>query len=169
MSTVYDKSAAYEIRKWLWAELISSTLVKQSDYNKPITNFNAVIPIQQVPETNNFLTTQPFIVYDYIPVQRGQDFWRHREEITFTIYSPDYNKIMAIQEFMKDLFGRQDLSAYDINNFNPTSSFKFYFFEILDALPPDPAKDEDGRFGASFIVAYEYGRKSLSGNGRFAS
>lgn len=171
MTTVYKKSAIYDIRKWLWAELtdVTTGILSQADYNKVVTNFNAVVPIQQIPETNSTLTTQPFIVYDYIPIERGPDYWRQREEVVFTIYCSDYSDLMEIQEFMKDVFGRMDDSARDINAYNPSSVFKFFMFEILDALPPDPAKNEDGRFGASFTVAYEYTRKSITANGKFAS
>jgi hypothetical protein len=154
-------------------ELYSNGILRADNY----TNTSPVIPIQQIPEAFDnrewadigIPADAPFIVWDIvIPGGYDTDFWNCREEIMFWIYDYDVDRVMEIKEFLIDLFGRADLSATDINDFDdPDNVFQFHYFDIMTGLPTDEAKSVLGRYGINMVLVYEYSKQILS-NGRLA-
>jgi hypothetical protein len=169
----YSNSAIYKVRKWLESELYASGVLTPDFY----VGTSPVIPIQQIPETDGndvlgptgMATDSPFIVYDFVtPGGYDTDYWNRRDEVMFWIYDYDLEKVIEIRDFMYDLFGRFDLTAADINNFNdPGNPYQFQYFDVMMGLPTDEADQVLGRVGANIVVSYQYSRPVLS-NGRFA-
>ena len=179
--TAYANHAAVDIAQWVSLELFASDVLDSSDYSNigGFVSINPVFPIQQVPEMNNVLGERAFLVYDFMPLKFRNDMYEAiRETMTFTVYSTSYAIILEIQNFLVDLFRRLDSSAADINkkliDQQISTENRFLFIEMADALPPDPAKDEGGRYGATVSIEYEYVRTRVksdayrgSGAGRF--
>jgi hypothetical protein len=156
-----------------------SNVFAPADYTNigGINNINPVFPIQQVAEMNNVLGERAFIIYDFIPIATRSNMNEIiRETMMFTCYSTNYGKVLEMQNLLVDMFRRTDRSAADINKYlTTTTKNRFLSFEIADALPPDPMRDEGGRFGATVSIEYDYTRAVKSdsyygsGAGRFAS
>ncbi len=176
--TDYLNVAVLDVVKWVGDELFTSGVFKKADYRniEGISNFVPVVPIQQVPEANNIFGEKPYVVYDFMPVYKRDDqYFMMRDNLSFTVLSTNYTKVLQVQNLFVDMFRRLDLSAreinYRLNELGHHTYNQFLHFQIVDALPPDPARDEGGRYGATVIVEYEYTRPVKSGSyneGRFA-
>lgn len=157
----YAQHPILDVRTWLLNELYASTVLNMADY----AIADPLVPIQQLPETNDSMGDKAFIVYDMQDLKHfGDDYWIKRQSVTLSIYSPNYMKVLEIQNLLIDLMDRADLTARDINAFN-LSSNKFLLFEVIGSIPPAPAREENGRYGGSIVVEYEYTR-SIGNNGR---
>lgn len=171
--TDYGVSAFYKVRKWIISELYSNGILSESNY----VNSSPIIPIQQVPESNDnrdwgeagFPADAPFIVYDFlVPGSYDTDYWNRRDEIIFWIYDYDIEKLIEIKEFMVDLMGRLDDSATDINEFEDLDSpFTYQYFDVMMGLPTDEIDKVLGRYGVNLVICYQYTRP-LNSRGRFA-
>lgn len=169
----YTKSPVYKVLSWLIDELYSNDILRESNY----TDAPPIIPIQQVPESNDNQTfadiglpeDAPFIVYDIVVSGNyGTDFWNRSEEVSLWAYDYDIEKLFEIKEFLIDLLGRYDLSATDINDFDDGESvFRFHFFDIMTGLPTDEIDQIVGRYGINLVITYEYSRE-IQSSGRFA-
>jgi hypothetical protein len=161
----YKQSAIYKVRHWMIQEMADNGI---GDVK--------VIPIQQVPEVESdsefagagLAKDAPFIVYDVlIPSGYETDFWNCRDEVMLWIYDYDIERIFEIKEFLYNLFGRFDLSAADINDFDEDTPFKFHYFDVMMGLPTDEIDQVLGRYGMNMVITYQYTRP-ITGRGRFA-
>lgn len=170
----YSKSAFYDVRRWMLAELYAAGVLTEGDY----LSSSPVVPLQQIPEAFDNSSWReagmpadaPFIVYDII-VPGGYDtaYWNLRDEVVLWIYDYDLDKAFEIKELLVDIFRRLDDSARDINEFleGTDSPFRFQYFDVYSGLPSDEAKQVLGRMGINIVVTYQYTRQTLP-NGRFA-
>jgi len=176
MTTIWEKNALFDVRKWIIASLTSSGISGVTGYN------NIMVPVQQVPIINDADVPTPLggtgdppqIVYDLIGTAYANtdDFWTKSDDVSLWIYSSNFKQAMTIKEFLVDLLGRSDLSARDLNSYNVTNStgspFTYQYFELTGGQPTDEAKQEFDRIGINMTFAYCYTRP-LSATGRFAS
>lgn len=169
MTFTYKGAAAIiEIRKYLIDEIHKTDIVTGLTFPAKFNKKIPVVPIQQLPETNNTLKTKPFIVYDVMPMpNNGDTFWIKCEEATFYVYGPDYSLVLAIQDFLVDLFGRLDNTARNINDFSD-SNIGFLTCFLSGDNTVTPAQSEGGKYGATVSIEYDYTR-AIDGDGRFAS
>ena len=170
--TDYSAHAVLDVTDWIVAQAFASNVLNPADYVLPdTTTLSPMVPIQQLPETNNEIKAAGFMVYDMQPLRYpggSGDFWTQRESLTITCYSNNYMKSLTMQSLLNDLLRRMDLTARDVNAASTSSGHnKFYMFELMGSLPPDPAMEENGRYGSSVIVEYEYS-KTINDGGRFA-
>lgn len=164
----YTSLAVNDLRQYIWANLQSSGLYKASDYmadgfQDPLI---PIVPAQELPEFNNLLPGKPYITYDWEVKPVLQDWWMQEEVLLLTITSMDLDEINRIIMLMQDLFRRFDDSAKEINEFNPSGTFKFNYTSIEAVISPQPFKTEGGHMQGEVHVMYNYTRKTDS-TGRF--
>lgn len=165
----YTDTAIAKVRMYLWENLVSAGILRESDYIADgfIQPLNPIIPTQQVPEFNNLVGNKTYIIYDADVSEYYDQWWICQESVIFTIVSTEYSKITEIAQFIIDLFRRTDESATDINDWQPSNSkFNFYTFVLKAASAPTPMLEEGGRQMAEVEISYKYSR-NLDSAGRF--
>jgi hypothetical protein len=165
----YKLDAMLELRKYIWKRLKDTEIFNEDDYySDNIGEITVpIIPVQQVPELNQFLSGKKHIVYDKIGMSY-EDLWAICcEQILFTVYSTDISDINEIRNFMVDEFRRVDESARDVNNWTGLSDkFQFYSIFIADMSPPEPSQEMQGFLSTDIILEIKYAR-SAGADGRF--
>jgi hypothetical protein len=165
----YKLDAMLELRKYIWKRLKDTEIFNEDDYySDNIGEITVpIIPVQQVPELNQFLSGKKHIVYDKIGMSY-EDLWAICcEQILFTVYSTDISDINEIRNFMVDEFRRVDESARDVNNWTGLSDkFQFYSIFIADMSPTEPSQEMQGFLSTDIILEIKYARSSGS-DGRF--
>jgi hypothetical protein len=169
MTTDYKLDAILEIRKYLWDQILTIGILEESDYYSDSIGdaIVPIIPVQQAPELNQFLSGKSHIVYDKIGMSYEDNWAICCEQLLFTIYSTDVSEINQIRNFMTDLFRRMDESAKDINLWSGVSDkFKFYSIFISEISPTAPSEELQGFLSADVVLEVKYSRISDT-NGRF--
>jgi hypothetical protein len=166
--TNYGIDAMYEIRKHLWQELLSNNIVDQNAYYSDNLGESIIpiIPVQQAPEMNQFLSGKTHIVYDKIGSTYEDNWMICCEKISFTIYSVDFAEINIIRNMMIDVFRRMDDSARDLNRSRSTDKLIFHNTLILEMSPTEPSTELAGFLAADVILEVKYSR-TVGQNGRF--
>jgi hypothetical protein len=150
-----------EIRKFLWAELLEAKIFDEDDYYSDNVGSAIVpiIPVQQSPEMNQFLSGKKHIIYDKIGLSYEDNWLICCEQILFTVYSTDVSEINEIRNFMTDLFRRMDDSAKDVNRFESLNNkFKFHSIFIADISPTEPSEELKGFLSTDIILEAKYSR-----------
>lgn len=169
MTADYKLDAMLELRKYLWKELTERNIFDDDDYWSDNVNENLVpiIPVQQLPEMDQFLSGKKHIVYDKIGMSYDDNWLVCCEQILFTIYSTDISDINEIRNFMTDQFRRMDETAKDINKWSGLSNkFKFHSVYLADISPTAPSEELQGYFATDIIIEIKYSRMT-DGSGRF--
>ncbi len=169
MTVNYKLDAMLELRKFLWKRLKELNIFVETDYYSDNINAEVVpiIPVQQLPEFNQFLSGKKHIVYDKIGMSYEDNWMICCEQVLFTIYSTDIMDIMEIRNFMTDEFRRMDESARDINRWvNLSDKFKFFSIFVADIGPVSPSEEIQGFLSADVILEVKYARM-VDGTGRF--
>jgi hypothetical protein len=169
MTADYKLDASIEIRKYLWDQILTIGLLEADDYYSDSLGSSIVpiIPVQQSPEMNQFLSGKTHIVYDKIGMSYEENWAICCEQILFTIYSTDVSEINQLRNFMTDLFRRMDDSARDLNLWGGVSDkFKFYSIFISEISPTSPSEEIQGFLSSDVILEVKYARIS-DVNGRF--
>jgi len=166
--TNYNIDAMYEIRRHLWAELIDSGLLSEEDYYSDQINDNVIpiIPVQQAPEFNQFLSGKTHIVYDKIGLSYEENWMICCEKILFTVYSTDVSEINSIRNLMLDAFRRMDQSAKDVNASKSTPLLIFFNIMVAEISPTEPSQDLQGFMSTDVILEVKYAR-DVDSRGRF--
>lgn len=170
MTVDYSIDAMYEIRRHLWEELTLSKLIKPSDYYIENTGNEIIpiIPVQQQPDLNQFLSGKTHIVYDKIGMSYENNWMICCEQILLTIYSTELIDIVEIRNFLTDEFRRMDESARDVNKWTGLSDkFKFHSIHIADISSTAPSEEIQGFYASDVILEIKYSR-IVDGVGRFA-
>jgi hypothetical protein len=164
----YSKDAVVEIRNYLWHKLKQENVLSANDYLDGNGNtIVPVIPVQQVPEMTTFflgLTSatednKTHIVYDKIGISYEENWTICCEQVVFTVYAIDYNKITIIRNFMMDLFRRMDDSAKEVNAWSGKSpEFKFHSIYIADISPTQPSQEIQGFLAEEIVLELKYSR-----------
>jgi hypothetical protein len=169
MTVDYKADAMLEVRKYLWESLATIGIFDEDDYYSDNigTAIVPIIPVQQQPELNQFLSGKKHIVYDKVGMSYEENWIICCEQILFTIYSTDVSEIAEIRNFMTDLFRRIDESARDMNRWdNLSDKFKFHSIFISDISATTPSEELQGFLSADVILEIKYSRFSDI-NGRF--
>jgi len=170
MTANYKLDAMLELRKFLWKRLTEVGVFDDDDYwsDNVAENLVPIIPVQQLPEMNQFLSGKKHIVYDKIGMSYGENWLVCCEQILFSLYSTEVSDINEIRNFMTDEFRRMDESAKDVNKWNGLSNkFKFHSIYLADISPTAPSEELQGFFSADVILEIKYSRIT-DGQGRFA-
>jgi hypothetical protein len=158
-----------ELRKYLWKELYTRDIFDENDYWSDNLNENIIpiIPVQQAPELNQFLSGKKHIVYDKIGMSYEDNWLICCEKVLFTIYSTDVTEIYEMRNLMTDLFRRMDESAKDVNSLKTTNKLIFHSIHITETSPIDPSLELQGFLSSDVILEVKYSRVT-DGLGRFA-
>ena len=171
MTVNYKLDAIYDLRKFLWDQLHNQTNIFDAEqyYSDNIgETLIPIIPVQQLPEMNQFFSGKKHIVYDKIGLTYDDIWLICNEQILFTIYATDIDEIYEIRNLMTDLFRRMDNSASDVNKWSGVSTkFKFHSIYISDMSPIAPSEELQGFFAADIILEVKYSRETDT-KGRFA-
>jgi hypothetical protein len=165
----YKEDAIIEIRKYLWDQLLENEIFNLDDYYSDSigTHIVPILPVQQSPEMNQFLSGKKHIIYDKINSSYDDNWMICNEQFLFTLYSTDIGEINEIRNVMFDLFRRMDESARDIRNWDGVSNrFKFHTIYIADISPTTPSEEMQGFFSTDVVLECKYSRITDS-NGRF--
>ena len=169
--TDYKADIMVDLRKYLWSQLKSNNIFTDTDYYSDNIGQEIIpiIPVQQSPEMNQFLSGKKHIVYDKIGLSYEENWAICCEQILFTIYSTDVSEINEIRNLMTDLFRRMDDTAEDINNFiGSNSPFIFFSVSLIDLLSPEPEREKVGWQAGQVVIRYKYGRQISPTTGRFS-
>jgi hypothetical protein len=166
--TDYSIDAMYEVRKHLWSQLVLNNIIDPNDYYSDNLGETIIpiIPVQQSPEMNQFLSGKTHIVYDKMGSTYEENWMICCEKISFTIYSVDFAEINIIRNMMIDVFRRMDESARDLNQSKSTSKIIFHNTMILEMSPTEPSTELAGFLAADVILEVKYSR-TVGPKGRF--
>jgi len=166
----YKLDAMFEIRKFLWGRLTALNIFDEEDYYSDNLGESLIpiVPVQQQPEMNQFLSGKKHIVYDKVGMSYENNWMICCEQILLTLYSPDLLDIVEIRNFLTDEFRRMDESARDVNKWSGLSDkFKFHSIQIADISSTAPSEEIQGFYAADVILEAKYSRIT-NGQGRFA-
>lgn len=169
MTANYKLDSMYELRKFLWHNLVTLDIFNENDYYSDNLGdiFIPILPVQQSPEFNQFLSGKKHIIYDKVGVSYDEMWQICNEQILFTIYATSFDEINEIRNLMIDLFRRMDDTASDINRWIGISNkFKFFSIYISDMSPTAPSEEMQGFLAADVILEVKYARV-IGTDGRF--
>ena len=161
MTANFKLDAMLEVRKFLWSQLLDAKIFDEDEYYSDNIEKSVVpiIPVQQAPEMNQFLSGKKHIIYDKIGLSYEDNWLICCEQVLFTVYSTDVSEINEIRNFMTDLFRRMDDSAKDINRFQKLNNkFKFHSIFIADISPTEPSEEMQGFLSTDIILEVKYSR-----------
>jgi hypothetical protein len=161
MTANYKLDAMFEIRKYLWDSLVSYNVFDPEEYYSDSLGdvIIPIIPVQQSPEMNQFLSGKKHIVYDKVGLSYEDNWLICCEQLLFTIYSTDVSEIAEIRNLMTDLFRRMDDSARDVNRSdNINDKFKFHSIFIADISPTAPSQELQGFLSEDITLEVKYSR-----------
>lgn len=166
----YKLDSSFELRNYIWDVLVNLEIFDENDYYSD--NLGSVIvpvvPVQQSPEMNQFLSGKKHIVFDKIGMTYDVNWLICNEQMLFTIYATSMSEITEIRNVFIDLFRRMDESARDMNYFEGISDrFKFHTIYISDISPVSPSEEVKGFYSADIILEVKYSRIT-DNTGRFA-
>lgn len=169
MTADYKIDAMFELRKFLWNQLKLSGIFDPSDYYSDNVGYEVVpiVPVQQLPEMDQFLNGKKHIIYDKIGQSYEENWLICCEKVLFTIYSTDVTDIYEIRNLMTDLFRRMDESASDVNDSRSTNKLIFHSIHITETSPIDPSQELQGFLSSDVILEVKYSRVT-DRLGRFA-
>ena len=169
MTVDYKIDAMFELRKFLWTQLKLTGLFDPDDYYSDNlgSEIIPIIPVQQLPEMDQFLNGKKHIVYDKIGLSYEENWLICCEKVLFTIYSTDITEIYEIRNLMTDLFRRMDESAKDVNSLKTTNKLIFHNVMIVETTPIEPSLELQGFLSTDVILEVKYSRVTDS-LGRFS-
>lgn len=169
MTVDYKIDAMFELRKFLWNQLKQYDIFNQEDYYSDNlgSEIIPIMPVQQLPEMDQFLNGKKHIVYDKIGMSYEENWLICCEKVLFTLYSTDITEIYEMRNLMVDLFRRMDESAKDVNASKATDKLIFHSIHVVETSPIDPSTEIQGFLSTDVILEVKYSRVT-DGVGRFA-
>jgi hypothetical protein len=161
MTANYKLDAMFEIRKYLWENLVEYNIFDEDEYysDNLSQTIIPIIPVQQSAEMNHFLSGKKHIVYDKVGMSYEDNWLICCEQILFTIYSTDVSEIVEIRNIMTDLFRRMDDSAREVNRSGSINDkFKFHSIYIADISPTEPSQEIQGFLSSDVTLEVKYSR-----------
>jgi hypothetical protein len=163
----YTDHAVNDLVDFVWTGLVADGLLTASDYTYESTPLVPFMPIQDQPEFSNRFGDSPYFIYTVtsLPVI-GDDWWRMRDEVVFTIVCPDPDKIAELAAWMRDKLRRMDESARLLNAFGGSGKFNFHNIYFMYSGIDQEARNEAGRIEGEAAFCMEYVRY-LDGSGNY--
>jgi hypothetical protein len=167
--TNYSPLPIFDINKYVWGQLKNNNILNENDYyvDELQTVLTPIVPAQQIPEFNNLLPGQTYLIYDYEEKPNMENWWISEVIATYYIVSPNYDKINEILNFFKDNFRRYDDSAKDINAWSDNPRIYNYHYIYVDGIvSPQHFASEGGIMMGEIQICISYAR-NIDSNGRF--
>ena len=117
----YELDASIEIRKYLWDQILTIGLLEADDYYSDNLGESIVpiIPVQQAPEMNQFLSGKTHIVYDKVGMSYEDNWMICCEQILFTIYKlvslSDFNSLFFVIPIICEMMDSKTPSVPSLN------------------------------------------------------
>lgn len=165
----YSSLPVFDINGYIWEQIKDNQILIENDYyvDELETNLIPIVPAQQIPEFNNLLPGQTYLIYDYEEKPTMENWWISEVVVTYSIVSPSYDKINEILNYFKDSFRRYDDSAKDINSWSKNSKIYNYHYIYVDGIiSPQHFSSEGGFMMGEIQLCISYAR-NLDSNGRF--
>jgi hypothetical protein len=165
----YNIHPVYDINAYLWKKILDNQILNTNDYLADgFTNYLIpIVPAQQIPEFNNLLPGQTYLIYDYEEMPAQENWWISNQIITYSIVSPNNDKINQIVAMIKDVFRRFDDSAKDVNSYSGKSGYyDFHYINVDSVLSPQHFSNEGGFMMGEIKLHISYTRK-LDSSGRY--
>jgi len=165
----YTKLPIFDINAYIWENIKKDGILDKNDYYADeLTDIIVpIVPAQQIPEFNNLLPGQTYLIYDYEEKPTMENWWISEVIATYYIVSPNYDKINQIMDYFKDNFRRYDDSAKDLNNWSGNSGvYNFHYIYVDSITSPQHFASEGGFMMGEIQICISYAR-NLDQNGRF--
>jgi len=165
----YSMHLVFDVNKYVWDQIKENGILNENDYIADgfDTPLIPVIPAQQIPEFNNLIPGQTYLIYDYEEMPTQENWWISNQIITYSIVSPNYDKITQVMAMLKDLFRRHDDSAKDLNRYSGVSGiYDFHYITIDSSTSPQHFSNEGGFMMGEIKLYVSYARH-LDSNGRY--
>jgi hypothetical protein len=137
----------YDVSKYIWNQIKSNGILMENDYIADgfDQSLIPIVPAQQIPEFNNLLPGQTYLIYDYEEMPGQENWWISNQLMTYTIVSPNYDTITQVMALLKDLFRRHDDSAKDLNKYSDISGYyDFHYISVDSSVSPQHFASEGG-------------------------
>ena len=174
----YKTLAVTTINKWIGDFLEEENVMAQS-FTVGGVQQPSIMPGGQTPEAIDGWLTGPerapaFMVYGLELDQHDNDIVFKCEKVSYTIFAPTVSKVLEILAAIKDLTGREDWSADDVNLWaqeRNNKPFHIFYMEHETVAGATPLEGEGGRYAAIINVHYHYTHElnpgdSATGKGR---
>lgn len=155
----YSVEAAHIINLYMWDKMTTEL----PEHWKPIRGMSAIIPAQEQPEMTE--SGQNYMTYVYMD-QGSRDLYALQyQNIDWTIFSPSATAASSTIALSRDLFGRYDESAREVNRWVSQSKFadnefvRRYIFkqiQVTGSTSSQPATDEGGTMDAMLSISYSF-------------
>ena len=75
--TNYSPLPIFDINKYVWGQLKNNNILSENDYyvDELQTVLTPIVPAQQIPEFNNLLPGQTYLIYDYEEKPTMENWW----------------------------------------------------------------------------------------------
>lgn len=167
--TDYSPLPLFDINGYVWEQLRQNKILDENNYyvDELESTLIPVIPAQQIPEFNNLIPGETYLIYDYEEKPNMENWWISEILATYYIVSPSYDKINEILNYFKDTFRRYDDSAKDLNSWSGNQKIYNYHFIYIDKIvSPQHFANEGGFMMGEVQICVSYAR-NLNSNGRF--
>lgn len=168
--TDYSYVASSDVIKVLWQQFQDNKFLSIKNYYADgfTVPLMPIIPAQQVPEFNNLLPGQTYVIYDVTQNTLPNQWWIMEEKMTLDITSRDPVQIRTMLNWLVDFFRRYDKSATEFNGLIPsTSPYQYLYFHIDSVDPVQAFHDEGGFMNGTITFTYTYIRSIDQGTGRY--
>jgi len=165
----YTKFPIFDINGFIWKNLKDKQILDPKKYyvDELETTLIPVVPAQQIPEFNNLLPGETYLIYDFEEKQTLEHWWISEIIATYYIVSPNYDKINQILNYLKDQFRRYDDSAKDLNGWSGKSgNYEFHYIYVDKIVSPQHFASEGGFMMGEIQLCVSYVR-NLDSGGRF--
>lgn len=165
----YKKFLIFEINAYIWEQLKADGILDKNDYyvDELADTLIPIVPSQQIPEFNNLLPGQTYLVYDFEEKTSNENWWISEIVATYYILSPNYDKVNQISNYFKDTFRRYDDTAKDLNSWSGKSgTYNIHYTYIDKIVSPQHFASEGGFVMGEVQIGISYTR-NLDQNGRF--
>jgi hypothetical protein len=165
----YNIHPVYDINAYLWKSIMDNEILDPNNYIADgFSNYLVpIVPAQQIPEFNNLLPGQTYLIYDYEEMPSQENWWISNQIITYFVVSPNNDKINQVIAMIKDVFRRFDDSARDVNSYSGKSGYyNFHHISIDSTVSPQHFTSEGGFMMGEVKLNISYTR-NLSGSGRY--
>ena len=176
----YKALAVTTINRWI-GDFLADEQVMAKEFTVGGVTQPSIMPGGQTPEAIDGWLTSPdrapaFMVYGMELDQHDNDIVYKCEKISYTIFAPTVSKVLEIMAAIKDLTGRQDWSADDVNMWADQEfgyddvvdgdtgettrwgrkPFHIFYMEHEQVAGATPLEGEGGRYAAIINIHYHY-------------
>ena len=158
----YSVEAAHVVNMYLWQKLQAELPLRW----QPVAGLEtAIIPAQEQPELTE--SGKNYITYIYSDQPSKDLYALQSQDLSWILFSPSAGTISSTIALCRDLFGRWDDSAKELNNWMRTAAFptdyaqwyKRYYFktmQVTGTTSSQPSTDEGGTKDGLVTVTYSF-------------